>query len=170
VASTRRFWRSSSSPRDWRTSAGDDVPTVSAGGISRRATTSSSSATRRKTGSQSPRRCWRKRRAEGYHGESARASPQRQSGALGSASQKGTPNAPARCAAAVSTDTTRSRFTTAAAVSAKSCQPAAPMSSAPAAASSSADPSFIRLTSRTPGILASGVNSVGATERILSPA
>ena len=61
-----------------------------------------------------------KRRMVGYQGVSGRFNIQRQSGAKGSITQTGKPNAPARWAGAVSTLMIRSRAVMAAAVSMKS--------------------------------------------------
>src|SRR5437879_5850218 len=55
-----------------------------------------------KTSRHWSRLLWRKSLCRGYHGESSRPRSQRQSGTNGSASQTGTPSAPARCASAVS--------------------------------------------------------------------
>ncbi len=57
---------------------------------------------------QSPKCCWRKSRAVGYQGLSRRSRSQRKSAANGSSSNNGLPIAPARCATAVSTETTAS--------------------------------------------------------------
>ena len=58
---------------------------------------------------QSPLLCWRKRRAVGYQGLSARFRSQRQSAVYGNRIHTGLPMAPARWATAVSMDMTRSR-------------------------------------------------------------
>ena len=70
-----------------------------------------------KTPCQFPRSRCRNSRIVGYQGLSLRSSSQRQSGAKGSATQTGTPSAPARWATAVSQVITRSRFIITAAVS-----------------------------------------------------
>src|SRR6185312_6368766 len=67
-----------------------------------------------------PASFWRNSFIVGYHGESSRSSIHRQSARLGSSSHTGVPIAPARCATAVSTLITRSRFAIKAAVSTKS--------------------------------------------------
>src|SRR5205814_912432 len=54
------------------------------------------SAISRNTGAHSPAFSWRKSFMVGYQGVSSRSSIQRQSGAKGSATHVGTPNAPAR--------------------------------------------------------------------------
>src|SRR6476659_4762580 len=73
--------------------------------------------------SQSPAVVCRKRRIVGYHGVCSPASIQRQSGTRLSATQIGTPSAPARWGVAVSDVTTRSRFCMIAAVSTKASPP-----------------------------------------------
>ncbi len=144
---------SSSSPGDTSTVTTGGTPAV----CWRRA-----SAIRRKTPSQSPGLSWRKRRRRGYHGESPRPSSQRQSGTAASASQQGTPNAPARWPTAVSQQTTRSRHDSTAAVSTKGpLASSSPGNSAtgkrPARARACSLPApFWRLTSRTPSTRASG--------------
>ena len=66
---------------------------------------------------QSPADRCRNNRIVGYQGESSRSTNQRQSGDAHSATQTGTPSAPARCAVAVSDVMTKSRFFITAAVS-----------------------------------------------------
>ena len=80
----------------------------------------SSAAIWAKTGDQSPQRDWRNSRIDGYQGLSDRAWSHLASAASESASQTGTPSAPARWPSAVSGVTTRSSDCIAAAVSRKS--------------------------------------------------
>ena len=75
--------------------------------------------------SQSPARGWRKRRAVGYHGLSARPRCQRQSGANGAAPHAAARARRARCAMLVSTLTTRSSSATSAAMPSKSLRASA---------------------------------------------
>src|SRR5215469_14390794 len=98
------------------------------------ATVSQSAARSAATGAaQSPGAVCRNSRAVGYHGLSERSLNQRQSGLNGSSTHTGRASAPARCATAVSTVTTRSRLATAAAVSEKSVSSGARSTRLPAA-------------------------------------
>jgi hypothetical protein len=66
-----------------------------------------------------------------YQGVSSRSSSQRKSGLGGSSSQTGVPTAPARCATALSTVTTRSSWRSMAALSVQSFHSAVRSTSAP---------------------------------------
>ena len=110
--------------RQWRIDAISIAPTsryVSSGVKLRpRNFTLKSSAIRANTSSQSPHDFCRNNRIVGYQGLSSRSTSQRQSAANGSATQIGTPSAPARCASDESDVITRSSVFMTAAVSMKS--------------------------------------------------
>ena len=149
----------------------------------------SSTAIRSNTVFQSPRLSCRNSRTVGYHGESSRSRNQRQSAALGRATQTSTPIVPARWARAVSDVTTRSMFFRIAAVSSKLTPPSALRSSKNCVrgkqsverravgcasrlnAGTARVPSpFCRLTSRTPATAARcGRNSPAGIQRRRSP-
>ncbi len=140
-------------------------------GLWSRVNKSSSPVTLLSRFSQSKGFCCRKILIVGYHGLSSRSTIQRQSEAKGSNSQTGLPIAPARCATEVSTDITRSRFSTAPAVSVKSsnCSPrlAAIILSDNSRTCCAALP-FCNPYSLTPGIPASGEKNLKGQERLTS--
>ena len=105
----------------------------------------------------------------GYQGLSSRSSSHRQSGTKGISVQIGHPRAPVIWATEVSTDTTRSRLLTAAAVSAKSLRKGAtsvPVSPTIFAASPCLPPS--RLYTETPRTLVRGWKRNASIDRLRS--
>ena len=115
-----------------------------------------------------PHRRWRKSRMVGYQGVSSRSRSQRQSEENCTATQTGTPSAPARWASAVSGVITRSRLRIKAAASARSPsrRPRSTTGKRPAALSSCSAPKpFCRLKRRTPSIRASGSKRSSRNDR-----
>src|SRR5580658_3128740 len=115
---------------------------------------------------QSPSLGWRNSFAVGYQGQLLPSSSHRQSGRLKRSTQVGLPSAPARCAAALSIVTTKSRFAISAAVSAKSEISEVPskisISAGAFLACAAASPNC-RLTKITPRTSPSGKSSSNGT-------